>query len=300
AGVAPADGGGASLVEQPGAAAQRRKDVHAGREEVRHIDFAAGIQRDAEWPGQAGVAAGDGSGGSLVEQPGAAAQRRIYKHAIGGSIRHVDFAAGVQRDAFWIRQVGVAPADSGGGSLVEQTGAAAHRRIDKHAARAKTAKSVIRYIDFAAGIQRNACWVAQAGVAPADGGGGNLVEQTGAAAHRRIDKHAARAKTAKSVIRYIDFAAGIQRNACWVGQAGVAPADGGGGNLVEQTGAAAHRRIDKHAARAKTAKSVIRYIDFAAGIQRNACWVPQAGVAPADGGDGRSIAVAPLGVNSDG
>src|SRR5208337_26383 len=138
-------------------------------------DFAAGIQRDAEWPGQAGVAAGDGSGGSLVEQPGAAAQRRIYKHAIGGSIRHVDFAAGVQRDAFWIRQVGVAPADSGGGSLVEQTGAAAHRRIDKHAARAKTAKSVIRYLDFAAGIQRNACWVPQAGVAPADGGDGRSI-----------------------------------------------------------------------------------------------------------------------------
>src|SRR5208282_1518102 len=158
-----ADGGDWALVERPGAASHRRIDQHAI--DVRHIDVAAGIQRDAF---QVFVAPADGGGGGLV----AVAPRRIDKHHPGAFIGHIDVAAGIQRDADWVGQAGVAPADDGGGGLV----AVAPRRINKHAG-GKIYGTVtgIRHIDVAAGIHRDAGWGDQVGVAPADDGGGGGV-----------------------------------------------------------------------------------------------------------------------------
>ena len=148
AGVVSADGGAGDLVELPGAASQRRIDKHLGGEDVRHIDLVAGIQRDAVWEAQAGAAPADGGEGGVVERPGAASQRRIDKHARGFVVRHIDVAAGIQRDAARAEQVGLAPADGGDGSLVEQPGAAAQRRIDKHARRDVVSRvTLIRHID---------------------------------------------------------------------------------------------------------------------------------------------------------
>src|SRR5208282_6447069 len=113
-----ADGGGGVLVELPGAASHRRIDRHAPGVRFGHIDFAAGIQRDAKWVFEAGLAPADGGGGGLVEHPGAASQRRIDKHTAGASVRHIDVAAGIQRDADWLDQTSVAPSDDGDGSGV--------------------------------------------------------------------------------------------------------------------------------------------------------------------------------------
>ncbi len=61
------------------------------------------------------------------------------------------------------------------------------------------------------------------------------------------------------------------------------------------------RLIPPERNRARLAIDVgVGHLDVAAGIQRDASWADQAGVGPADDGDGSGVAVAPLGVDSDG
>ena len=126
----------------------------------------------------------------------------------------------------------------------------------------------------------------------ADGGGGRHVQQPGAASQRRIDKHAA-GSADTGLPRSATSMLALESNVMPYGldQAGVAPADGGDGRHADEPARrcdSAKRRIDKHAGRA-----LVRHIDVAAGIQRDAVRVAQAGVATTDGGDGGDIAGAP-------
>src|SRR5208283_696832 len=256
-------GGGGDIA----VAADRINEHAAGGKDfavVRHIDVAAGIHRDTDWVEQPSAAPVDGGDWGLVERPGAASHGRVDKHAGGADVRHVDVAAGIQRDTGWVAQGGVAPGDGGDWTNV----AVGPRRIDIHALGAIASfVTVVRYINVAAGIHRDAVGGVQAGVGPADAEGGGSIAVT----PRRIDIHARRDGVPiadVAVVHHIDVAAGIQRDAVRVVQAGAVTADGGAGGGI----AVAPRRIDHHAggaAFAVTGRAVGR-IDFAAGIQCDA------------------------------
>ena len=133
------------------------------------------IQRDTAWAVQVRVFYG--GGGVLVECPGNARLKgRIDKHARGQEVRHIDFAVESSATPHGsIRQV-LFP-------LMVASGAAspvASGRIDEHAPpgpRASPQVAVVRHIDVAAGIERDAEWIEQAGVFPADGAAGSFVER---------------------------------------------------------------------------------------------------------------------------
>ena len=140
---------------------------------IRHIDVAAGIQRDADGSVRPVlpplmVAVGASLSGPVLFP----APERQTRWGVTNLVRHIDVAAGIQRDAVWeLRPVLHPLMVAVGASLSRPDAAVPQRRIDQHAG------GVVRHIDVAAGIQRDADRVGQAGVAPADGGDGGVVER---------------------------------------------------------------------------------------------------------------------------